>query len=267
MSKENRSPLLFSFHKASFIYDPYPIGLSTNVLTETYYSRLVEEWPSIDLFVFKQELGNKYSLSQVNNRRGYRDFIKKSPPWRQFYEHIKSAEFIRQVIATLYQHNIDLGLQAVQVRDDRNATAPSHWKERVKTILSRRISPTNEVTLSARFEFSMLSANKGCIKPHTDSPQKLITLVLSVVRQGEWNPAFGGGTAVLRPKDLAQNYNYVNKQLEFGQTETITIFPFQPNQCVIFVKTFNSLHAVYPMTGEHSDAMRKTITINIERCD
>ena len=37
-----------------------------------------------------------------------------------------------------------------------------------------------------------------------------------------------------------------------------------PNQCVIFVKTFNSWHAVYPMTGHGSQALRKTLTINIE---
>ena len=36
------------------------------------------------------------------------------------------------------------------------------------------------------------------------------------------------------------------------------------NQCVVFVKTFNSLHSVPPMRGKGSKAMRRTLTINIE---
>jgi hypothetical protein len=46
--------------------------------------------------------------------------------------------------------------------------------------------------------------------------------------------------------------------------ETIGSFPFEPNQAVIFVKTFNSWHAVQPIRGAGSSIMRKTITINIE---
>jgi hypothetical protein len=32
----------------------------------------------------------------------------------------------------------------------------------------------------------------------------------------------------------------------------------------MFVKTFNSWHSVRPMTGAGSEAMRRTLTINIE---
>jgi hypothetical protein len=33
---------------------------------------------------------------------------------------------------------------------------------------------------------------------------------------------------------------------------------------VMFIKTFNSWHSVRPMTGKGSEAMRRTLTINIE---
>jgi hypothetical protein len=46
--------------------------------------------------------------------------------------------------------------------------------------------------------------------------------------------------------------------------EVLETFPFEPNQAVVFVKTFNSWHSVRPMTGRGSPAMRKTLTINIE---
>jgi hypothetical protein len=45
--------------------------------------------------------------------------------------------------------------------------------------------------------------------------------------------------------------------------EVIDTYEFTPNQAVIFIKTFNSWHSVRPMTGVDSDALRRTLTINI----
>ena len=73
------------------------------------------------------------------------------------------------------------------------------------------------------------------------------------------------GTDVLAPKDPRREFNLLNKQLPFEDVEVINTFPFTPNQCVVFVKTFNSLHAVRPMLGKGSEAMRRTLTINIEQ--
>ena len=36
------------------------------------------------------------------------------------------------------------------------------------------------------------------------------------------------------------------------------------NQCLMFVKTFNSLHSVRPIPETPPTAIRKTLTINIE---
>jgi hypothetical protein len=50
----------------------------------------------------------------------------------------------------------------------------------------------------------------------------------------------------------------------FEDAEPLHTFDFRPNQCVIFIKTFNSLHCVRPMAGAGSQ-MRRTLTINIEQ--
>ncbi|MFO1072602.1 MAG: hypothetical protein U1E17_07945 [Geminicoccaceae bacterium] len=34
--------------------------------------------------------------------------------------------------------------------------------------------------------------------------------------------------------------------------EPLETYAFEPNQCVLFVKTFNSWHCVRPMTGQAS---------------
>ena len=67
-----------------------------------------------------------------------------------------------------------------------------------------------------------------------------------------------------RPIDPRQIFNRLNARGRFEDMEILDTYPFQPNQAVMFVKTFNSWHSVRPMTGMGSKAMRKTLTINIE---
>jgi hypothetical protein len=138
------------------------------------------------------------------------------------------------------------------------------WAWRLKE-LSQGRWPRGDLSLRSRFEFSMLPADGGYVTPHTDTPRKVITLVVSMVNNGEWDPGFGGGTEVDRSKDYQHAFNWQNEQLSFDEIEPLHTFEFGPNQCVIFVKTFNSLHCVRPMTGIGSQAMRRTLTINIEK--
>jgi hypothetical protein len=212
-------------------YEPFPIGFITDVLEPEFYDRLLAAWPEDHLFEHKPELGNKYSLSEVNNADIYEAFVAEIEPWRIVHQWIKGPEFIEYVLATLRRHNIDVGYAAGQ--------------------------------LSSRFEFSMMSANRGSIIPHTDAVNKLITLVVYMPREGEWDPRYGGGTSILRPRDVRRNFNQLNVQVGFDDVECLHTYPYLPNTCVLFIKTFNSYHAVYPMTGP-PDLMRRSLTINIE---
>jgi len=152
---------------------------------------MVANWPSTELFRQMPRLGNKFALSEKFNRK-------------QYYSAIRS--------------NIDLGY----------AKHPTSYQSALKTIKSifKGQTPHRGAKLSARFEFQMMPANGGHILPHTDTPAKIVTLVVSIL-------------------------------------DIIDTFPFEPNQAVIFVKTFNSWHSVRPMTGP-AEKMRKTLIINIE---
>ena len=68
---------------------------------------------------------------------------------------------------------------------------------------------------------------------------------------------------MVAPKDRSRIYNYHNRFMEFDETEVLKTYPFTPNQCLLFIKTYNSWHSVLPMTGP-ATALRKTLTINIE---
>ena len=248
----------------AFVYEPYPVGWATSVFAPEMYRELVATWPPTELFEFKPELGRKYSLSEVNHPEKYFQFLRSAPAWRRFFESVKTPSFVHRVLGLLDAHSVELDLQSTPV-GSVNPLAP--WSRRLARALRRRLrrSTSPAEVLNTRFEFSALPADGGCIKPHTDNPNKLITLVLSMVEPGEWDPRWGGGTAILRTIDPRRNFNFVNRQMEFADCEVLRTFEFIPNQCVLFVKTFNSHHAVLPMTGAGTGVLRRTLTINIER--
>jgi len=240
------APHLMDLSRPRFEYEPFPIGLIRGIFEPAFYERLVETFPRVELFRFMQYHGDKWSLSELNHPDKYHQFLRENAEWKRLYDEVKSRDFIAQVLDMLARCKIDLGL------------APSSQdllRKLRDRILRRR--------LRSRFEFSMMSAAGGHILPHTDSPQKNITLVVSMARSDEWDPRWGGGTDRMRPLDPSDNYNFFNRYLRFDQVETIGTMAYEPNQCVIFIKTFNSLHAVRPMTGP-KEVMRRTLTVNIE---
>lgn len=245
---------MLNFDALQFEYEPYPIGLATTVFADDCYAALCRDYPRQELFEFKPELGNKYSLSEVNHPEHYRRFVRETASWRDFHDYVKSSSFIPGILELLARHNLDLGFGRYQVASRKSVTS--------RTSPLNRLRRTREI--SARFEFSMMGADGGYILPHTDAQNKLITLVVAMMPDGEWDTAWGGGTEILRPRDRRQTFNRVNRYLKFDEVELIKHWDFKPNQCVVFVKTFNSWHAVSPMTGPSDGVLRKTLTINIE---
>jgi len=252
--------MFFSYEHLQLRYEPFPIGLAKPIMDDSAYNELVDNFPPPELFVSLAKVGYKYTLSERFNRPVYEEFIRSRPIWREFHRWIKSDEFIQSVMSALRERYIDLGYDTV---------SRPFWKQLrkgLKELAHGRIH-FNGSPLQARFEFSSLPANGGSVIPHTDAPSKIVTLVISMLHEGEWNPAFGGGTDVNRPRDEKLSFNYLNRQAEFADMEVLETYEFTPNQAVIFVKTFNSWHSVRPMTGANSNIRRRTLTINIETTD
>jgi hypothetical protein len=224
---------VFSYSQAAFDYEPYPICLAPNVLPDADYDELTRTYPDVSLFEYKPSLGEKYSLSD---------------------RYIKSPRFIDDTLDFLASRNVDLGLKPYVVRSTMGKAKPS---------LASRLARTTE--LSARFEFSIMGGQGGHIRPHADEPKKLVTLVISMIRPGEWDNAWGGGTEVCLPKDRTLIFNRVNRYLDFDQVDTIRNYEFNANQCLLFIKTYNSWHHVTPIKAPPDAPLRKTLTINIER--
>jgi hypothetical protein len=250
--------MFLSFENLELRYEPFPIGIAKPAMDEATYKELVANFPSMDLFddyAYMGKPGNKFVLSEKENPRVYNEFMKSNAIWRKFYEWVKSDAFVYGIMDMLREHHIDLGY--TYISPSRRLTR--RLKDLVKGRPSRQLPP-----LKSRFEFSALPADGGNLTPHTDAPTKIVTLIVSMAEEGEWNPAFGGGTDVNRPRDTRYMYNYYNELASFEDMEVLHTYPFQPNQVIVFVKTFNSWHSVRPMVGANSNSMRKTLTINIE---
>jgi len=250
--------MFFSFEHLELRYEPFPIGVAKPLMEQAAYQEFLDSFPPMELFEDYKKMGkpgDKYTLSEKENPRTYKQFIKSSPVWREFYDWIKSDAFPYSILDVLRERHIDLGF--------RYLSPAKRFARLIKEIRRGRLCPRYP-KLRARFEFSALPADGGHLNPHTDSLPKVVTMIVSMVRDNEWNPEFGGGTDVNRPKDARRSFNRTNQLANFDDMEVLQTFDFRPNQGVIFVKTFNSWHSVRPMSGHNEKALRKTLTINIE---
>ena len=246
----------FSWDHLQMRYEPFPIGLARPLVDAETYREMVEAFPPLERFSTLSKVGDKYSLGEKFGVKEFQEFVRSHPLWREFHAWVKSRDFVRGVLDALRERHVDLGF-------DLDSPRRSLLRKRFADAL-RGGSRIGSLLLSSRFEFSMLPARGGHVLPHTDGASKCVTLVVSMLREGEWDASWGGGTDVNRPKDPRLSFNRLNQQLGFDDMEVIDTYAFEPNQAVVFVKTFNSWHSVRPMTGPDSAPMRRTLTINIE---
>ncbi|MFP6655527.1 MAG: hypothetical protein VCB25_07850 [Myxococcota bacterium] len=246
---------MINFDHLKMRFRPFPMGVIRPAMPDDVYAECMRAFPEKDRFEYIGDVGHKFSISEKYAFNDYKDLIRNEPVWREFHRWIKSAEFIEATFQALSERSVDLGYQSPSMRRRVERWLKVMWRGR-----GRRIDQ-----YSARFEFSALPAYGGSILPHTDNPDKLITLVVSMVGGGEWPPAYGGGTDVLQPIDEALTFDYLNnRHPAYSNFETLHTYPFNPNQVLIFTKTFNSWHGVRPMTGPDDGLMRRSLTINIE---
>lgn len=249
---------MMNFDKLEFFYEPFPIGRAQDVVAPDVYREMRATFPPIELFNhYQKQKDDKFYLNEVKTRAKYLDWIGRHAVWREFHRWVKSEEFPFYIFGVLDRHDVRLGIPR---------KAPSLYRQarQVASDIKHRRFPRFWRKPYVRFEFSALGADGGFIRPHTDAPDKIVTLVLSMVGEGEWKPEWGGGLEVNKVSQQRHLFNHVNQFVDFSDVEPVRTFEFVPNQCVVFVKTHNSYHCVRPMRQTGSTLLRKTLTINIE---
>ncbi len=249
---------MLNYDKVEMRYEPYPLAVLRPALDANHYDRLAGSFPDESIFGTLPKFPYKLSLSEKWAPDNYARFLRENREWNDFHAWVTSDDFIRRTINFLIENHVDLPLS------EAFETGSQKVKRFFKAV-KRGHLPSRGMRLSSRFEFSSLKADGGIVEPHTDAPRKVITLVLSMIKEGEWDTAFGGGLDVNRVKDNRYAYNWLNKVVPWDQAEVVATIPFVPNQCTVFVKTHNSLHSVRKMTQKGSKALRKSVTVVIEK--
>jgi hypothetical protein len=228
---------MFNWENVVVRHEPFTVFYIRDLLQPSFYHELAETFPLLSHFRYRETLGNKYLLTETDGEF-YEDFVNAYPAWQRFHTEIKSINFREQVLSFVRSH------MSEGIKDGDRAES-----------------------FTSRFEFSALPTNGGSQRPHTDSPRKVVTLVLSLMKDGEWHPCWGGGTSICTPKDKSLYSNYSNQYLDFDDVEVIDTFPFLPNGCVMFVKTDVSWHCVSPINLPADTPIRKTVAISLYHGD
>jgi hypothetical protein len=192
-------------------------------------------------------------LTEKLDPKTYYQFIRSNAYWREFHQWVTRGDFVNETLTALRDSDVDLGYDLKGMR-----------RRRLKDVLHGRVCP-RQPKLEARFEFSALPAAGGMVVPHTDARRKLVTIVVYMLRNGEWNPEHGGGLDINKPKSNSLSFNQINRHADFSDMEVLDTYEYLPNRAVVFIKTFNSWHSVRPMRGEDLNVFRKSLTINIQR--
>jgi hypothetical protein len=243
---------MFSLEGLDLRYEPFPYGIASPLFDDGLYRELVASFPSREYFGLNR-INVKYVLSERVNRRQYRAFLRSTPLWKEFHRWIKSDEFIRGVLDQLALRHVDLGY--------RQRPRLSRLARRILFGLSGRRD--YRTSLGSRFEFSMLPADGGMVIPHTDSPSKVVTMVLPMVAEGEWDQSLGGNTDINVPTVDRLRYNAKNGKGDFDEMAIAESLAFEANRALVFVRTYNSWHSVRPMTAQGSSALRRTVTVTL----
>lgn len=243
---------ILTLAETTFSHRPYPVAEIKNVFRSDSFEAMRRDWPDMTDAKSFSKSAYKRSISMRTDKKTFQRITREVPVWRKLANHIETPEFIHSIMDMLDQNEVDIGISKaipVKYRSPLN---------RIRRPLARLMKRNY---LSARMEFSAMPSDGGHITPHTDMPSKIMTIVINIdgVEDG-----FVGGTSIVEPKDERKIHNPSNDYLGFDEVKELRRVDFKRNCGLFFIRTDNSWHCVFPISGPPDD-YRRSININIER--
>ncbi len=212
------------------------------------YASLHKEFPAPEWFV-GSHAGGKALFGTHQTPEVLDRFRAASPLWDAFLAGLESKAFLGDL-----QDAVTPAL--VRARGRGGAR---RW---VRAETAGLAGLVREQSVDVSFEFSQIGRG-GLVHPHTDSPSKLVSLLM-YFPDPAWRPEFGGGTVFYTPRDRALGDNWENRMVSFDALETLETAAFGENRLAGFVKSKDSYHAVDPIACPEG-MVRNSLNINIAR--
>jgi hypothetical protein len=242
---------MINFKDSEFFYDPYPYAIIKNIFEKEIYDELKKEFPDSNDEKFdtsgnskKKDMG-KFNKFQIDNfkSKNFNNVIKNRKTSKLIYNFFKSEKFINIIDEFLISNHVNIKLIKKQ----------NYWQSFFKK------------NFNIYFELSSIPCDGGFIAPHTDAPRKIITCVMPIVDKEEISNLKGVGTSMLEATNIKYKYNFLNQTVPLSDTKEIKYIDFLPNQMLMFIKTYNSLHSVGPIksTNLTKSLKRKSINVSI----
>ena len=205
---------VYQIQNASIRKYPFPHLMVQNVFPADFYKSMLACIPSPEQFIRMRN--SKHGNAEVDENRFFlsmndRNFeaLPAEPAqfWGQFSDKILNGWFFRLMLEKLRPYCDKLRLRLGRLEHEC-------------------------LLVSDRRNF--------VIKPHTDTAQKLFSLLFYLPKDESLASC---GTALYRPLDERKRYNNID-YFEFSEFQEVARAPFLPNTMFGFVRTKNSFHAV-----------------------
>ncbi len=172
--------VMLQYQNIKFDYEPFPIGVARPAFAPDTYRPW---WKAFRRSICLNTKPTRATSIRFPGQQSgkYRRYVQSSAPWRAFHEFIRSGAFVSGAVEMLKRNGFDLGLPIPGFAERLYLKARA-----IKRGNPCRIFPT----IKSRFEFSAMPITGGNILPHTDHPKKLITMVVPMLRDDEWNDAW-----------------------------------------------------------------------------
>jgi hypothetical protein len=231
-------------------YYPYPHILFKKIFSENIYNHLKDEFPTINELNFNSFDNKRHELKQskynlTNLDKNFNNIIKNKKFTFELYNFLKSETFINSLIFFLNSKNLNINYNSKE----------NFYKKLIKRFILKKIDFT--------FEFSAINTDGGFINPHTDGPNKIITLIIPLIDNSKIYEVKNCGTKILETHDEKYSYNFMNKTVPWEAIKIVKEIPFLDNQMMMFIKTHNSLHSVGPIESFDNSLFRKSINFCI----
>jgi hypothetical protein len=238
------SLLQYNITKGQFQTAPFFRGYFDDFLPPAEYRRMAQAFPGPDYFIHKQ---GKYGKTVFKSGSAFSDFVSENPQWQDFFGLFASRKFIADMRACL---------------SDGIAKARPDIADKKWAIVDSPLQATNgDYPVKMTVEFSRLY-NGDYLEPHTDNPDKIISL-LFYFADDEWKQEYGGGTDFYAPKFNRLNNNWENRYMNYGAMRRVWSPGYVANRLAVFVKDRNSWHGISPLKIPQG-VSRKALLVNYQ---